>query len=516
MRRRGVARAAAVLASLTAVSQLLGLVRDAVIAAVFGAGAALDAFLVAQGVMNLVLALVAGAMARAIVPPVSRAAEADDTPRANTIVQSALTGTLLVLIAGSVVMYVAANGVVAVLAPGFDAPTAELASTLTRIVLLATVFVAATNILAAAAQAHGRFFHSGFEGVPFNVVMIIAAAVFGAAYGIEALAIGFVVGSAARFVVQLPAIRAARLRLRPRLAWRDRDFREVLRLAPPLLLTSAVANVNTLVDRAVGSVQGEGVIAALSFGWRIVTLVDTLLVVTLAAALFPAFSTLGMVERRDELRTFVGRSLGTMLVLLAPVVALLVVAAEPIVTLVFGRGDFDSTAVRLTSIAVVGYAASALGLGVRVVASRASLAIGDSRTPVAVAIFAMVVNVVGDLTLGVAYGIAGLAASTSLSLVLGAVLMVVLLARRHDLVDLRQVGAATARVVTAAAIAAVASGAVGAALGPTAGALQVAGRLAVMIAVLGTVYGTALVVLRSPELRDLVATVRQQLDPRRR
>ncbi|MDQ3481305.1 MAG: oligosaccharide flippase family protein, partial [Actinomycetota bacterium] len=343
--RPGVARAAAVLVALTAVSQLLGFVRDAVIAALFGAGAALDAYLVAQSVMNLVLALVAGAMARAIVPPVSRAAAVDDGLRANRTVQTALTFTVLVLVGGSMLMFVAADLVVATLAPGFDPATSTLAVELTRIVLVATVFIAATDILAAAAQAHGRFFHSGLQGIPFNLVMIGAAVGFGASLGIHALAMGFVVGSAVRLLVQLPAVRAARLRLRPRLDLRDSDFLEVRRLAPPILLSSAVVNVNTLVDRAVGSAQGEGTIAALSFGWRIVTLVDTMLVVSVAAALYPAFSALGAPDRRDDLRALVDRSLGVMLVILAPVVALLTVAAEPIVTLIFGRGDFDATAI---------------------------------------------------------------------------------------------------------------------------------------------------------------------------
>ena len=298
-------------------------------------------------------------MARALVPPVSRAAAAGDVPRANRTVQTALTLTVLVLVTGSVLMWVAADLVVSALAPGFDAATADLAVELTRVVLVATVFIAATNILAAAAQSHGRFFHSGIQGVPFNLVMIVAAAGFGAGFGIHALAVGFVVGSGARLLVQLPALRTTGLRLRPRLGLRDADFREVMLLAPPILLSTAVVNVNTLVDRAVGSTQGEGTIAALNFGWRTVSLVDTLLVVTVAAALYPAFSALGTPELRDELAALVGRALSVMLVLLAPVVVLLIVAAEPIVTLIFGRGDFDTNAVRATSVAVVGYSVGA-------------------------------------------------------------------------------------------------------------------------------------------------------------
>lgn len=141
---RGVARAAILLAALTAVSQMFGFVRDAVIAAVYGASAALDAYLVAQGLMNLVLALAAGAMSRALVPVVSRAVAAGDQQRANRVVQVVLTLTMLVLVNGAVVMYFAAELVVMVLAPGFDEATRSLAVELARIVLVATVFVAAT------------------------------------------------------------------------------------------------------------------------------------------------------------------------------------------------------------------------------------------------------------------------------------------------------------------------------------------------------------------------------------
>jgi len=512
----GVARAAALLAVLTAASQLLGVVRDAVIAAVYGAGAALDAYLVAQSVMNLVLALVAGAMARAVVPPVSRAAAAGEVRRANRTVQTALTVTLLVLVSGSAVMYAAAEVVVALLAPGFDEPTAATAVRLTRVVLFATVFIAGTNLLAAAAQAHGRFLHSGLEGIPFNVVMIAAAAWFGERFGIEALAIGFVVGSLARLLVQLPPLRRFGLRLRPRFAVRDPDFSEVLRLAPPVLLTTAVVNVNTLVDRAVGSAQGDGVIAALSFGWRIVTLVDSLLVVTVAAALFPAFSSVGRSEDRAALRELVSGALRVMLVLLSPMTALLVVAAEPVVRLVFGRGDFDAAAVRLTAVAVVGYALSVLVIGVRSVASRACLAMGDRRTTVVATVVVMVINVVGDLTLGIAYGVAGLAASTSVSLLAGGGVLVFRLGRRHRAVEVRSVVVAGARVVTAAVLSGVACHLLGLpSMFGREGVVSTVGNLAVTTAVLFLGYVAVLALLRSSELREVTSVVRHRILPSR-
>jgi len=220
-------------------------------------------------------------------------------------------------------------------------------------------------------------------------------------------------------------------------------------LVPPLLLGSAIGNVNTLVDRAVGSVVGDGAISALSYAWRLVSLGETLLVVSLVTALYPAFG--AAAKRPEELRRLVGRGLATVAVMLAPVTAVLLVCATVVVSLVYEHGRFDGTDTALTVTAVTWYAPALLALGWREVAVRASYAVGDTRAPVVVAIGAMIVNVAGDLTLGLAFGIPGLAASTTLSLLLAAVANTWLLARRHAAVALRPLPGLLIRTTAAAA-----------------------------------------------------------------
>lgn len=151
----GVAGAAAMLMVLAAASAVLGFVRDMVTATVFGASAGLDAFLVAQGLMNLVLGLAAGAMAKASVPVVSRKVAEGTVEAAHHTALVALSVTTLVLAVASVVMWLSAGTVVDALAPGFGPDQERLARTLTRIVLVATVLVAGTNLLAVCAQAPG-------------------------------------------------------------------------------------------------------------------------------------------------------------------------------------------------------------------------------------------------------------------------------------------------------------------------------------------------------------------------
>ena len=516
--RSGIAQAAALVTGLTAVSAVLGFLRDVVIAGVFGAGGELDAFLVAQGLMNLVLALVAGAMAKSTVPVVAAQVSADgDSNKAAHTLSVVLTVTLVVLGLGSLIMALAAPLVVTVLAPGFKGAQAELAASLTRIVLIATVLISGTNLLAAAAEAHRRFFWSAMQGVPFNVIMIVAAAVFGPRFGVYALAVGFVVGSGARLLCQLVPIHALKLRLRASWDLKDPGFRSIAKLIPPLLVGSALGNANTMVDRAVGSMVGEGTISALSYAWRIISLGQTLLVASLLTALYPAFGAAAGSRNLEEMRRLVGRGLATVATVLMPVCGFLVVCAVPVVALIFEHGSFSPSDTQHTATAMLVYAPALLALGWREMVVRASYAMGDSRRPVTVFVMAMTINVVGDFTLGLTFGIAGIAASTSLSVLFAAVANTWLLGRRHDAVDLRSLPLMVGRTAVAAGAGTAAGAVVYRLLDPLLGSSLINEILLVApvgLILLGVFIG-ALYVLRAPE-RLLLTEALEVVTRRRR
>lgn len=508
-----IAGAAILVTALTAVSTVLGLARDVVIAAVFGAGGELDGYFVALGLMNVALGLLAGAMSKAAVPVLSRQYAAEDGSRRNrrrssATMSVAISATVIGLGVATLVMQLFAAEIVGVLAPGFGPAEAESAEQLTRIVLIATVLVAGTNLLAAAAQSRRTFFWSAIQGVPFNLSMIVAAAVFGPQYGVTALAWGFVVGSAARLLAQLPPLRRIGIRIRPSLRLSDPDFRAMLRLIPPLLLGSAIGNVNTLVDRAVGSTIGDGVISSLSYAWRLVGLADTVLIASLLVALYPALSTAA--GDTAELRRLVDRGLSATVVVLVPICVGTAVAAGPVVETVFQRGEFTADDASQTATALLWYAPAVLALGWREVIVRASYALDDTKRPVAVAVVAMVVNVAGDLTLGVAYGIPGLAASTSLSLVVAAVGNTWLLSWRHGAVEVGALWGLLGRSAVSAAAT------LGAALG-VAWLVRDAPALA-QVAAVGTVclavFAGITLLQRGPEtsvLRDAAHLLRRPL-----
>ena len=169
-----------------------------------------------------------------------------------------------------------------------------------------------------------------------------------------------------------------------------------------------------MVDRAVGSMVGEGTISALSYAWRIISLGQTLLVASLLTALYPAFGAAAGSRDLEEMRRLVGRGLSTVAAVLMPVWGFLMVCSVP-------RWRCSSSTAALPPAIPSARQPRCCGMHLPCWRSgggsgvRASYALGDSRRPVTVLVMAMSINVVGDFTLGLTFGIAGIAASTSLS-----------------------------------------------------------------------------------------------------
>lgn len=201
------AGAALLVTVVLALSRVTGFLREAVTAAVFGATAELDAYLVATQVPNVVIALLSTATVTAATPVIAARIRGGDTEEGHQVFRTLSLAVLAVLGLASVAMALVAPAIVHVLAPGFPPEQVALAASLTRVLLLATVLVAAMNLVSALLQVHERFFWPAVVGVPFNLAMIVAALVFGRRYGVAALAWGFVIGSVLRVAVQLPPLR---------------------------------------------------------------------------------------------------------------------------------------------------------------------------------------------------------------------------------------------------------------------------------------------------------------------
>lgn len=502
----GLATAALLVSVVTAASRVTGFLRDAVTAAVFGAGADLDAYLVAGQVPNVVIALLGTATVTAAIPAVSRRVRGEDVTGGHRLFRTVCLVVLAALAVASLALAAAAPSLVHVLAPGFEPDQVALAGGLSRILLLSTVLVAGMNLVSALLQVHRRFFWPAAVGIVFNVVVVAMAVLLGRRLGVAALAWGFVLGSLLRVLVQLPSLRRTGFRWRGPVRLGDPGVAATAGLLPVILLGHLASNVNTLVDRVVGSALDDGAIAALNYAYRLVTLPHGLLVLALLQVLYPALG--AAAGRRDEFRALTDRSGRVLVAVLVPVAGLLAALAVPIVTLVYGRGAFTAEDVARTAAGLAGYAPGLVAMGVRDLALRGLYGMSDRWRPAAVTVAGMVVNVVADLTLGRRFGLPGLAVATSLSFTTAAVLSVWVLAGAHGGVGPRALLAALGRNLMAVVPAVVAAGAVLRLVG-TASAADALLTVAVGGAAGLGVHVLVLRLLRAPELGEATALARQ-------
>jgi putative peptidoglycan lipid II flippase len=518
---RQIARRAGIVASGTLASRALGLVRDQTIAAVFSRGVT-DAFFVAFTIPNVLRQLLGeGAVQNAVLPVLVKVREQEGEAAARGFFRAARGVSLVALVAVTALGVGFAPALVELFAGGYAEVPGQLERTvlLTRWVFPYILCMGTAALGAAALNTHHRFVATSFAPGLLNVSFIVLALLLPpwlGARGYErglALAAGALIGGVLQVIAQWPSLRRIGYLERPAFSFADPGVREVGRRMAPLLVGMGVYYVDVVVARRFLSELGLG--AQSYFGWamRLCDFPQGIFVMALQAATLPSLARLAARGDRDELgRTF---AFGMRLALFAaiPATALFVGLAEPLVVLLFQRGEFGSDSARETARALV-----AQGAGVWLVAAVRQLlslyyALGDTRTPVIVAATDLTAFILLALGLRGPLGHVGVGWAVTGASAVQAVLLWVLLAKKLPTILGQGIASSVLRVFIASGFAVIA-GRRAAALFPVAeGAGALARALPGLAGGLAFVACFAAVALavRSPELLVLTREVGQRL-----
>jgi len=460
------ARSAGLIGLATASSRVLGLARDLALAHVFGAGHAMDAFMVAFRIPNLLRDLFAeGAMSSAFVPTFTRTLTLEGKAAAWRL--GNLVITALLLVTGTLVLLglVFTWPLVTFAAEDYRAVPGklELAVSLARVMLPFLTLIAVAVGLMGMLNSLRRFFVPAFSPAMFNIGTLATMAVLIPAFrawGIQpiyAVAVGTLVGGLGQVVVQWPILRREGFRFRPMIDTRDAGLREVLRLMGPGTMALAAVQINLLINTMLATSQGEGAVSCLNYAFRVMYLPIGLFGLSIATAAVPNLSRDAARDDRDGMRRTMSSALRMMLMLNVPATLGLAALATPIVALLFQHGSFTADATVGTAAALVCYAPGLVGYSAVKLAVPAFYALRDSRTPVVVGAVSVAFNVALNVVLVRWMGFRGLALGTAAAALLNAVVLLVLIRRRLGGLDGRRVGLAFAKVTLAALVMAVAA-----------------------------------------------------------
>ncbi len=447
---RSVAGAAGLVATGFIASRLLGLLRSVAIADAFGTEPELGAYFVAFRVPDLVFQLLAGAvLASAFIPVFSRVVLDEGEDEAWRLASSVLNLISLATFVLAALAFALAPFVVPLLAPGLGEETGRadelhaLAVELTRVMLISPLMFGVSGMLTGILNGRQHFLAPSIAPLLYNLGIILGAVVLADRWGVHGLAWGVVIGSAGHLVVQVPALWAVGMRWRPSLGVASAGVREVMRLMGPRVIGLAAAQLNLVVVMFFASFVSDEAISAVNFAFLVMLLPVGVVGMAIATAAFPTLANLGAEEDYEGLGRALDGSLRMILFLAIPASAGLVLLADPAVRLLLQRGAFDAASTSLVVDALVVYAVAVWAHASVEIMSRGFYALSDTRTPVAIAVFGMLVNVAFCAAFVEPFGIAGLAAAASIAAVGEFALLLWALRRRLAGRGVTTLGAAT-------------------------------------------------------------------------
>ena len=431
----GLVQKTSVVGGMTLISRILGLLRDIVFARYFGARLVMDAFLVANRIPNMLRRFFAeGAFSAGFVPVMARYRENHDHNEAREFID-AVSGTFgIVLFVVTLIGVIAAPLLVLMVAPGFvgEGGDLDLAAVMLRFTFPYLFFVSLTAFAGGILNTYGRFGVPAFTPVLLNVVMIAAAIWLSPQLEqpIMALAYAVFIAGVCQLLFQLPFLAKIHALPRPKWAPRHEGVKRAFKLMVPAIFGSSAAQINVLLGGIIASMLPVGSISYLYFSDRLMEFPLGIFGIALSTVTLPYLSRLWAKEDKTTFTQTLDWSLKLALLVALPAAIGLFVLAAPLVTTLFFGGVFDEHAVRMTALGLQAYAVGLIGFSFVKVLAPAYFAREDTKTPVRIALIALLVNLVLSVglawymtTSGLAGPHAGLAAATSVAALLNAALL---------------------------------------------------------------------------------------------
>lgn len=421
----------------TMVSRVLGLVRESILARLFGASAFGDAFFVAFRIPNLFRRLFGeGAFSQAFIPVLGEYKATKSEAETQAFVDDVTGWLALTLFAVTLIGVLASPWIILAIAPGFDAHPDKYALTvdLLRITFPYLFFISLTALAGGILNTYGKFSIPAFTPVFLNLAMIFAALVLAPRASNPALGVawGVFLGGVVQLLFQIPFLVQIKRLPRPKLRRRDPGVGKVLRLMGPAMFGASVSQINMFVSTILASFLPTGSVSYLNYSDRLVELPLGVFGVALGTVVLPAFSQQQALKDREAFNRTLDWALRLVFIIGIPATVGLLVLGTPILISLFRYGNFTLHAVQMSQLSLIGFGLGIVPIiAVRVLAP-AFYAQQNTKTPVKVATVALIANMLFSAILIWPLKHAGLALSPSLAACVNGILLYRILRRSRN------------------------------------------------------------------------------------
>ncbi len=530
---RQIARSTLIVIAAFAIAKAISFAQTIIIANVFGVGREWDAYVTANSIPELIFTLIAGgALANAFIPVFTGHLASEDRSGAWKLASHVVNTVFTVTLLASVIAFVAAPWLVAnQIAPGFTASQQAETVALMRILLISTLIFSVSGILMGILQSFNRFLLPALAPILFDVGILFGVVFLTDSFGVYGIAYGAVLGAALHLLIQVPGVIAVRARWTFSLGLNDPELWRIIRLMIPLVIGMFAFSYSFIVMNSIASRLGEGAVSALSWGWRLMQIPETLIGTAMGTVILPTLAALSTIGSVSAKRDAMNGALRFVLLATIPSAIGLIVVGRPLISLLEG-GAFDSAATALVYNTLVFFMLGMVTQSMVEIAARAFYADKNTWIPLLASVANAVFNIgLAFVLSGVAAveargfshqaaltfpslglqtdmgNVGGLALAQSIGFTVEIVILLVILARRWNGINARSLMVTTLKAVVASGVMAAAIMIVHAGFNAVdlfgRGRFFTAGLIGAEVVIGGVVFLITAQILRMQELRVL-------------
>ena len=401
----------------TLLSKVLGLIRDALIAAFFGTGMEADAFMTASKAPTTLFDIVIGGVISATFIPVfsdilAKRGKKDAMEFVNKFVTMVFLATVLISALGMIF----SEQLVNILAPNYTGDKYELTVQLTFIMFPMIIFTGFAFSFVGFLQSMGEYNIPSIISLVSNAAIIIYFLLFGKKFGVVGLAVTMVIAWSLQVFVQIPSLIKFKYKFRPDFRLKDRDILNALKLAGPMLVSTWVQPLYSVVNLRLAS-GIDGAYSALEYANRLYIVVTGVFSFVVTNLIFPKLAKANVSDSGEDAQTLITISLRATALVILPLTAGIMLLSSPITKIIYQSGEMTSSGASVIAGALSCYSVGMVGLAVNEILSKYFFSVNDSKTPMRNSILSMVFNVIlAYLLFGIfkTYGLALAAAGGSI------------------------------------------------------------------------------------------------------
>jgi putative peptidoglycan lipid II flippase len=436
MRKKGGAfKTVTIMMIITLAGKVLGLLRDSLVGSYYGTGSIEGTAFNYASVLprQFMDVMFASAISASFIPVFNETLERRGKDDAFKLAHNFISVILTISVAFTLLCILFSNQIIGLYDGGKNPEAINLASSLIKamfvIIILSCLAFSLTGVL----QSLGEFNIPAAMGLASNGVILIYFIFFMKTSGVFGLCAAYVLGWLAQFVIQIPFLIKSKFKYRFKINFKDENLRRIGMLMLPVMVSTWVTPVNILVNGKAALMDSWGMQSynAITYANTLYSVISGVFVLSVSNVIFPQLSVLAAHENVKGFADTMSKTIHSMLFLLIPMSMGLIALSQPIVRLVYQRGQFTTLSTDLTSQAMIYFSLGICGFGLQTILTRGFYAIQEGTTPMITSIAAIAINLALSFGLVKTMGVSGPAAASSISITIAALIMLVIINKKY-------------------------------------------------------------------------------------